>query len=31
MLTASLGGSVHGAALLWLQALFPSYHPLKTW
>ena len=27
MLTASLGGSVHGAALLCLQARLPSYHP----
>ena len=31
MLTASLGGSVHGAALLWLQARLPSYHPVVTW
>jgi len=27
MLTASLGGSVHGAALLCLQARLPCYHP----
>ena len=31
MLTASLGGSVHGAALLWLQARLPSYQPIVTW